>query len=170
MPPPALPRPPVKALAEPTTFLSKNPVLHTWQGTKLPPRMPMKKRSARRPLALVTAPANAVGMAPKRRQPANVYRGPNRSQAGPANRRTRRLLYVISHIESIFDVSSPRYENDLRCSQSNDIRIRHIVLGQVQILSDRDTHLAGSYVRCKKNDRYCGGRRSHVLPMVEKHT
>ena len=46
IPPPRLPRPPVKALAVPMTFLSKKPVVQTWHGTKLPPRMPIKNRSA----------------------------------------------------------------------------------------------------------------------------
>ena len=75
-PPPALPKPAVNELPVPTTFLSKNPVDQTWQGTKLPPRMPTKKRRAMRPLALVTAPASTVGMEPASRQPAKVYRGP----------------------------------------------------------------------------------------------
>ena len=75
-PPPALPKPAVKELPVPTTFLSKNPVDQTWQGTKLPPRIPTKKRRAMRPLALVTAPASTVGMEPASRQPAKVYRGP----------------------------------------------------------------------------------------------
>ena len=75
-PPPALPKPAVKELLVPTTFLSKKPVDHTWQGTKLPPRIPTKKRTARRPLAFVTAPASTLGMEPSRRQPAKVYRGP----------------------------------------------------------------------------------------------
>src|ERR1700710_2857501 len=34
IPPPELPHPPAKALEVPTTFLSKNPVDQTWQGTK----------------------------------------------------------------------------------------------------------------------------------------
>lgn len=75
-PPPALPKPAVRELLVPTTFLSKKPVDHTWQGTKLPPRIPTKKRTARRPLAFVTAPASTLGMEPSRRQPAKVYRGP----------------------------------------------------------------------------------------------
>lgn len=100
MPPPALPKPPVNALAVPTTFLSKKPVDQTWQGTKLPPRMPTKKRTARRPSTLVTAPARAVGIAPARRQPAKVYLGPNRSQDGPATRRTRSLSGCLDSCEA----------------------------------------------------------------------
>ena len=91
MPPPELPKPPVNAFAVPTTFLSKKPVDQTWQGTKLPPRMPTKKRIVRRPLTLLTVPARAVGIAPRRRQPAKVYLGPNLSQDGPATRRTSSL-------------------------------------------------------------------------------
>ena len=90
-PPPELPKPAVKELLVPTILLSKNPVDHTWQGTKEPPRIPTKKRRAKRPLALVTAPASTVGMEPASRQPAKVYRGPTRSHIGPATNRTRRL-------------------------------------------------------------------------------
>ena len=75
-PPPALPKPAVKELPVPTIFLSKKPVDHTWQGTKLPPRIPTKKRRAIRPLALVTAPASTVGMEPASKQATKVYRGP----------------------------------------------------------------------------------------------
>ena len=75
-PPPALPKPAVKALPVPTMFLSKNPVDQTWQGTKLPPRIPTKKRRAKRPLALVTVPASTVGIEPASRQATKVYRGP----------------------------------------------------------------------------------------------
>ena len=39
-------------------------------------------------------PARKDGMAPRRRHAANVIRGPNRSQAGPATRRTKRLVEV----------------------------------------------------------------------------
>ncbi len=70
-------------------FLSKNPVDQTWHGTKLPPRIPTKKRRAISSLALWTVPARAVGIAPTRRHPAKVYRGPKRSHAGPATSRTR---------------------------------------------------------------------------------
>ena len=114
-PPPALPKPPVKELAVPTTFLSKNPVDQTWQGTKLPPSMPTKKRRARRPLALVTAPAKTVGIEPASKQPAKTYRGlassqpvymkqymqydnhPKRSQRGPATNRTRSLYQSVKN-------------------------------------------------------------------------
>lgn len=91
MPPPAFPIPAVKAFDDPTIFLSKKAVDQTWQGTKVPPRMPMKKRRASKPLTVVTAPARAVGMAPAKRQAAKVYRGPKRSHAGPATSRTRSL-------------------------------------------------------------------------------
>lgn len=46
MPPPELPNPATKALDVPTMFLSKKPVDHTWQGTKLPPSIPTKNRTA----------------------------------------------------------------------------------------------------------------------------
>ena len=48
----------------------------------------MKKRSAYKPEAFVTAPARKVGIEPASKQPANVRRGPKRSQQGPAMRRT----------------------------------------------------------------------------------
>ena len=40
---PRLPQPPARALAEPTTFLSKKAVVQAWQGTNVAPRIPMKK-------------------------------------------------------------------------------------------------------------------------------
>lgn len=76
MPPPAFPQPAVKAFAEPMTFLSKYPVVQTWQGTKLAPRMPIKNRSAIRPWIFVTRPAMAVGMAPASNIPTKTNRGP----------------------------------------------------------------------------------------------
>jgi hypothetical protein len=91
IPPPELPQPAVKALAVPTTFLSKYPVVQTWHGTKLAPRMPTKKRSAIRPLELVTRPAIAVGIEPASRRPTKTRRGPKRSQSGPDINRMRSL-------------------------------------------------------------------------------
>ena len=69
-------------------FLSKKPVVQTWQGMKLPPRMPTKNRMVTRPWAVVTVPARAVGIAPTRRMPTNVHLAPNLSHRGPAARRT----------------------------------------------------------------------------------
>src|SRR5579871_769248 len=88
IPPPALPKPAVRALAVPTIRLSKKFVDQAWQGTKDPPRIPMKNRRASKPRALWTAPAKKVGRAPKSRQPAKVQRAPKRSQQGPATTRT----------------------------------------------------------------------------------
>ena len=51
----------------------------------------MKKRRTMRPAAELTVPASAVGMAPRSKQLAKVTRGPKRSHAGPATRRTRRV-------------------------------------------------------------------------------
>src|SRR2546423_10567264 len=79
------------ALAVPTMLLSKKPVDQTWQGTKVPPRMPMKNRRAMSSLALYAVPDRKVGIAPTKRQLANVLRGPKRSHAGPATRRTSRV-------------------------------------------------------------------------------
>jgi hypothetical protein len=81
----------VRELAVPTTFLSKNAVDHTWQGTKDPPRIPTKNLTIMRPVALFTVPASAVGIAPMRRHEAKVTLGPKRSHNGPAMRRMRRL-------------------------------------------------------------------------------
>lgn len=91
IPPPELPQPAVKALAVPTTLLSKYPVVQTWQGTKLAPRMPTKKRKAIRPFDVVTRPAIAVGTEPASKRPTKTRRGPKRSQSGPDMNRTRRL-------------------------------------------------------------------------------
>ena len=76
MPPPALPQPAVKEFAEPTTGLSKKAVVHTWQGTKLAPKIPTKNRTTIRPFGVVTNPAIAVGIAPARRIPIKTQRGP----------------------------------------------------------------------------------------------
>lgn len=43
-PPPRLPQPPTKELAVPTMLLSKKVVVQARQGTKVAPRIPMKKR------------------------------------------------------------------------------------------------------------------------------
>lgn len=69
-------------------FLSKKPVVHTWQGTKVPPRIPTKNRIAYRLAALWAVPASAVGMEPARSREAKVRRGPNLSHIGPATART----------------------------------------------------------------------------------
>src|SRR4051812_7081788 len=58
---------------------------------KLPPRMPMKNRRAISSLALYAVPDRKVGIAPSKRQPANVLRGPKRSHAGPATRRATKV-------------------------------------------------------------------------------
>ena len=91
MPPPALPHPPANALADPTTFLSKKPVVQTWHGTKTAPRIPTKNRNTIRPAAFVTKPAIAVGRAPINKRLAYTFRGPHLSQAGPASARATRL-------------------------------------------------------------------------------
>lgn len=95
IPPPALPQPPAKALAVPTTLLSKKAVHQTWQGTKDAPRMPTKNRSAMRPFGVVTRPAIAVGTAPASKMPMNTQRGPNLSQSGPAMKRTKNLSRAL---------------------------------------------------------------------------
>lgn len=87
IPPPELPHPPAKALAVPTTFLSKKPVHQTWHGTNEAPKIPTKNRSAIKPFGVLTKPAIAVGRDPPSRHPMKTYRGPNRSQSGPAIKR-----------------------------------------------------------------------------------
>lgn len=89
IPPPELPQPPINAFEDPTTFLSKNPVDQTWQGTNVPPRIPTKNRNAKSPCQLLTKPAIAVGMEPASKMIMYVHRGPNRSHNGPATKRTR---------------------------------------------------------------------------------
>ena len=135
MPPPELPKPAVKALALPTTFLSKNPVDHTWQGTKDPPRIPTKNRIANKPDTLVTAPARAVGIDPASKQAANVTLGPNRSHAGPAARRTSRL--TMRHQP----YSSCENQRLLRCNERNDVRVGDISGAEVQILCNGNCQL-----------------------------
>jgi hypothetical protein len=51
----------------------------------------MKNRITYKPAGVEIVPARAVGIAPRSKQAAKVIRGPNRSQAGPATRRTSRL-------------------------------------------------------------------------------
>jgi len=51
----------------------------------------MKNRRTMRPAAELTVPASAVGIAPRSKQEAKVTRGPKRSHAGPATKRTRRV-------------------------------------------------------------------------------
>lgn len=104
MPPPELPQPPIRAFDVPTTFLSKKPVDQTWQGTKVPPRMPTKNRKAMSPETLFTRPAIAVGMAPARSTPMYVHRGPNRSQRGPATNRTARVPVSAAMFELAISV------------------------------------------------------------------
>ena len=91
IPPPAFPQPAVNALAVPTTSLSKKPVVQTWQGTKLAPRMPTKNRRAIKPLELVTKPAMAVGIEPTSKILTKTRRGPKRSHSGPEIKRMRKL-------------------------------------------------------------------------------
>jgi hypothetical protein len=59
----------------------------------------MKNRRTIRPVALLTVPARAVGRAPISKQQANVIRGPKRSHAGPATRRTRRVAVRAMMLE-----------------------------------------------------------------------
>jgi hypothetical protein len=91
MPPPELPNPPVKAFAVPTMFLSKNPVLQTWHGTNVAPKMPIKNRRTIKPVASLMAKAKAVGIAPAMRVLAKTHRGPNLSHKGPQIIRTTRV-------------------------------------------------------------------------------
>ena len=100
IPPPALPQPAVSALAVPTTSLSKKPVVQTWQGTKLAPRMPTKNLRAIRPLELVTKPAMAVGIEPASKMPMKTKRGPKRSHSGPEIKRMRRLESSVPRVQS----------------------------------------------------------------------
>jgi hypothetical protein len=95
IPPPAFPKPPARAFAEPTTFLSKKPVHQTWHGTNVAPSIPTKNRRAIRPDGVLTSPAIAVGTAPQIKVPMKTQRGPNRSQRGPHTTRTRNLREKI---------------------------------------------------------------------------
>jgi hypothetical protein len=97
--PPEFPQPPIKALEVPTMFLSKKPIDQTWQGTKDPPRIPTKKRSAISPDTFVTNPAIAVGMEPARRMQTNVILGPKASQRGPAMKRTTSVPQSAAMLE-----------------------------------------------------------------------
>jgi hypothetical protein len=59
-----------------TLTLSKNAVVHAWQGTNVPPRMPMKNRMVYRPETDLIVPARPDGMAPTTRSEAMTLRGP----------------------------------------------------------------------------------------------
>ena len=59
----------------------------------------MKKRRAYSSDAVYAVPERNVGIAPTRRQAAKVLRGPNRSHAGPATRRTRRVATKAMMLE-----------------------------------------------------------------------
>ena len=52
-----------------------------------------------RPVALVTVPANAVGIASDIRIAAKVHRGPNQSQAAPAESRTIKVPVKATMLE-----------------------------------------------------------------------
>lgn len=99
IPPPLLPQPPMRALEVPTMFLSKNAVLQTWHGTKVPPRMPTKNRMVMRPPTLCAVPESAVGRDPSNRVPMKVHLGPKRSQHGPAKNRTIRVAVKAAMLE-----------------------------------------------------------------------
>ena len=140
IPPPALPMPAMSPLAVPTTFLSKKPVDQTWQGTNVAPKTPMKKRRARRPVALVTSPARAVGTAPASRTPAKQRRGPKRSHRGPMKRRTTRLDY--RGVKSKFYAYLEAEEGvNPRCRQSKNVGICNFGLTQMQVFLDGFSHL-----------------------------
>jgi hypothetical protein len=120
----------------------------TWQGTKVAPRIPTKKRMINRPLASVTVPASAVGMEPARRTPGGVvnigssrnkrlyipaktYRGPYLSQSGPTINLTMRLNRAVRAItlQLLLDL-------DLRCNQGQDVGVSDFCLGKMKIFLD----------------------------------
>jgi len=61
-------------------------------------------------------PARKVGMAPANKHAAKVYRGPKRSQLGPATRRTSRLLMSAEKQASL-------ELGNLRCSEGNNVGV-----------------------------------------------
>lgn len=164
IPPPALPQPPARAFAVPTIFLSKNPVHQTWHGTKVPPRIPTKKRRAIRPLGVVTRPAMAVGIDPQSSSPINTRRGPNLSQRGPATNLTSRLAH--GQRMSIYYQECGGGQG-LRRKQSNNVRVCYLRLCHVKILANRvgqlDEEPMSAFVHA------CVRVRNH-LPTVERHT
>ena len=104
------------------------------------PKTPTKKRRARRPVALVTSPARAVGIAPAIRTPAKQRRGPKRSHRGPMKRRTTRLDY--RGVRSKFYVYLKAKEGvNPRCRQSKNVGICNFILSQMQVFLDSFSHL-----------------------------
>lgn len=57
--------------------------------TKVPPAVPMNKRSTERPTALFTSPVQAVGMDAKHRTILKRRRAPTLSQSGPSKNRIK---------------------------------------------------------------------------------
>jgi hypothetical protein len=68
--------------------------------------MPTKKRSAIKPLGVVTRPAIAVGIEPQSKRPMKTSRGPKRSHSGPAMNRTRNLCSSACLIQKNFSFNT----------------------------------------------------------------
>ena len=86
-------------------FLSKKPVVQTWQGMKLLPRIPTKNLTVTRPGVVEIVPTRAVGIAPASRMPANVNLASNLSHSGPAARRTRTSIAAAKEMTLEFAMS-----------------------------------------------------------------
>lgn len=161
----------------------------TWQGTKVAPRIPTKKRMINRPLASVTVPASAVGMDPARRTPGGVvnigslrnkrlyipaktYRGPYLSQSGPTINLMMRLNRAVRAItlQRLLDL-------DLRCNQGHDVGVSNLGLGKMKIFLDGFGELIYVSTAYQKESRCLrltnGGKAYHernaiINPKVEK--
>jgi len=100
----------------PTTFLSKKPVDQTWQGTKLPPRMPTKKRHE---------------LAGRVRRAGEEGRDGADEQA--AGERLARAKAVACR---------PRDEPDHQgCRERDDVRIGDLRLGESEVFGNGDGEL-----------------------------
>mmetsp|Transcript_33284 Transcript_33284/g.37342 ORF Transcript_33284/g.37342 Transcript_33284/m.37342 type:complete len:81 (-) Transcript_33284:527-769(-) len=75
--------------------------------TKVPPAVPMKRRTTASPVAELTRPVHAVGIAAKHKTTAMGIRAPNLSQAGP----NAKLIKIVPATPTIEDVQISCFVN-----------------------------------------------------------
>ena len=95
-PPPRLPQPPTKALAEPTIFTLNIADVQNWQGINDPPSIPTQRRTMIRSVPFLIKPENAKGMEPTISRLDITRLGPNLSHNGPANIRTAIVAEILA--------------------------------------------------------------------------
>ena len=81
----------------------------------------------------------AVGMEPQSKRPTNTKREPKRSQSGPAMNLTKSLCVRVKSV--IRSLGLVFWDGSLRGYESDDIRVRDLLLGHVQVTSDGDGQL-----------------------------